>query len=473
MEDTTVRCWGNNSNGQLGDGNPGAISWLPVTVQGLTGTVDIAGGVSHTCAALTSGSVACWGDNTYGQLGNGTNTQSPIPVSVDAGDAVAVAAGYWDSCALTSGGAIRCWGYSHEGELGNGTNDDSNVPVLVAYGFTGVTMPALNGARVCALGDWTWTGFPGSVLCWGYAPLGDGGGNSNVPVEVLGGVVAPPLPLFGEYRVAVGAEHGCVMGTEGSVNCWGDNSFGQFGNGTQVGNPLAVFGPPDRDHNNLAAGEFHTCVRERDGSIICFGRNDSGQLGDNFAEPFSLDPVDVLGIGSSTVQLSSGSSTNCVVMIDSTVRCWGSGDTGELGNGTYGTANCGASSPACAPVPTEVLLQVGSSTTMTSNQNPIVFQPFDGNLVLLARPISSYAGAGGYPGGVITFYEGKTELCTLSEPPGGWLWKCPVPQANSQIGHHVYTAVYDGDTWDVGSSVSYDQTVLDAADYVFAAGFDS
>ena len=194
----TISCWGYNGQGQLGDGQGGAykFSAMPVQVVGITDATAIAAGDFHTCALHQDGTVSCWGANWYGQLGNGQsgrNADSLVPVQVfGITDATAITVGVGHSCALHRGGTISCWGDNEWGELGNQetprniSGAGSSVPVQVT-GITDATAISAGSSYSCALHQ------NGTISCWGvnvYGTLGNGRGGSReysrAPVQVTG-----------------------------------------------------------------------------------------------------------------------------------------------------------------------------------------------------------------------------------------------------------------------------------------------
>jgi alpha-tubulin suppressor-like RCC1 family protein len=183
--DGTIQCWGQNQLGELGNGTVTYNSLVPVTVVGITNANAIAAGYYQTCAVLAGGTVQCWGYNAEGQLGNGTTTNSSVPITVPGitADSVVLGDACQQTCALLTDGTVQCWGDNSQGELGNGTTTNSAVPVTVV-GITNVAAVVAGQCHACAL----ITG--GTIQCWGDNRAGELGNgtttNSSVPVTVLG-----------------------------------------------------------------------------------------------------------------------------------------------------------------------------------------------------------------------------------------------------------------------------------------------
>jgi alpha-tubulin suppressor-like RCC1 family protein len=268
----TAKCWGLGESGQRGDGSFSTFALNPVNVDGLTGAVALAAGYGHACALLSNGTLRCWGENLEGQLGNGRTanpgTAQPVAVSGITG-ATAITTGAYHTCALLNTGTVRCWGRNHQGQLGNGTDTNSSTAVAVT-GLTGVAAVSGGGVHTCAVLT------NGTVRCWGenvFGQLGNGStATSYTPVQVIG--------ITNAVNVSVGWRHTCALLGDGTVRCWGENAFRQLGNGTTTNStsPVAVTGISGAV--DLTAGWYrHSCALLGSGTVRCWGENDWGQLG--------------------------------------------------------------------------------------------------------------------------------------------------------------------------------------------------
>ncbi|MEQ1788445.1 MAG: fibronectin type III domain-containing protein [Acidimicrobiales bacterium] len=304
----------------------------PVTPTAPPAALAVTTGSFHACAVLTVGTVGCWGDNGSGQLGEGTTTDSPTLVTVTGiSTATAIAAGFMHTCAVLAAGTVECWGLNDDGQLGNGTTTDSTTPVTVS-GITTATAISAAGtygtSHACAvLAD-------GTVQCWGdnvYGQLGNGTNTgSATPVTVTGITTATAISVSDSYS--------CALLEDGTVQCWGDNETYQLGSyGGDSTTPLAVTGISTA--TVVTTGSYHACALLEDGTVACWGLNHRRQLG--YAGPWpwpesTWEPVLVEGIpffGLAAIGIDAGGHHSCAVMAGGSVRCWG-----DLG-GTSGTAS--------------------------------------------------------------------------------------------------------------------------------------
>lgn len=322
-----IKCWGHNDAGQLGDGSSKEAG-VPVSVKGLTTGMLALAASGETCAVTSGGALLCWGANSFGQLGNGTTQGHLVPVGVSGLSAgvLAVATGGLHTCAVTSSFAVKCWGDNSTGDLGDGTTSSNLVPVDVKGLSSGVSAVALGFGHTCALTS------QGTVQCWGlnqYGELGNGTtselpGKAPVLVKGLSSVVS----------IAANSLHTCALTSQGAVQCWGHNVDGELGDGSFKDSsvPIDVQGLSS-GVLAIGAGTSHTCAVTAEGGVTCWGGNAFGQLGDGSTSKSAV-PVDVVGLSSGVVTVALGFNHTCAAMATGAVKCWGGNFYNQLGNGT-------------------------------------------------------------------------------------------------------------------------------------------
>jgi alpha-tubulin suppressor-like RCC1 family protein len=318
MADGSVYCWGKSYL-------PATRSSVPVRFPGISDAVTVQASIRYNCALVAHGTVECWGDDGFGQLGDGSTEDSPVPVKVSAiSNAIAISTGGQHACALLSTHRIDCWGRNVGGALGNGSVIDSHVPVQVR-GITnavGVAAGFLQDETCAVLAT-------GRVDCWGpnrSGQLGNGTQTkSAVPATVRG--------ITNAVQVAASGSHVCAVLATGRVDCWGKNDVGQLGDGTTKDSPLPVSVKGITNATAVAvAARGYSCALLRSGSVECWGHNDKGQLGIGRPSSGSLVPVRVLGL-TSAVSISTGVGHACSLLASGAAACWGSNDYGQSGFG--------------------------------------------------------------------------------------------------------------------------------------------
>ena len=351
--------WGNNSNGQLGDNSTLSRSLaVSVTSSGVLlnkTVVAVAGGPGFSLALCSDGTLAAWGQNTYGQLGNNSTAPSLVPIAVNsnAGSAIygktvtAISAGGAFCLALCSDGTVAAWGRNNNGQLGNGTTGNSSVPVAVstAGSLSGKTVKAISSGSAHNLALCT----DGTLVAWGFNIWGQIGDNSTTqrlaPVQVSrAGVLAGKIFT----SIAAGSGHNLVLCSDGTVASWGDNASGELGvndmNMSSSSVPVAVnmtsgvsalFGKSIRA---IAAGSGHSLALSWDGTVASWGDNTYGQLGDNspynrFA-PVAVDTTaGVSALSGKIVTALASGNTHCLALCsDGSMAAWGWNSLGQIGD---------------------------------------------------------------------------------------------------------------------------------------------
>lgn len=323
LESGRVVCWGANMLGQLGNGAT-LESSIPVMVAGLDDAIGISAGYEFNCAVRSGGQVSCWGSNHSGQLGDGTTTTRLTPTNATGiHDALEVSAGTSHACAVRTTGRVMCWGRNEWGRLGNGTTTDSSTPVAVS-GITDAEHVACGYNHSCASRSSVW------MRCWGdnmFHQLGDGTtADRSIPVAVE--ATSPPGLIF------AGTRNSCSLLSTGSgVTVWGRNDRGQLGNGrtTDIDIPVWLMMTPG-DIVLASLGTVHSCLLRRSGGIRCSGSNEFGQLGEGTTtNRMTFEPV--VGIADAS-WVAAGQDHSCAVRESGQVVCWGRNSDGQLGNGT-------------------------------------------------------------------------------------------------------------------------------------------
>jgi alpha-tubulin suppressor-like RCC1 family protein len=326
-----VYCWGRNAEGSLGI-NDAAIpqTLLPAQVFGNPNFTQLSMRGLHSCALDDMGRAWCWGWNATSQLGTGDQQRRPAPTLVNTAQTfTTIRAGGTHTCALDGMGRAWCWGDNTYGQLGDDTTLDKDVPIQTQGGRAWSRL-ATGGNHTCAIEAGT-----DVLYCWGRNDVGQlGTGVRDMGTGELVNAVRP-VAVGGATRfveVAAGSDHTCALDRMGRAWCWGDNSDGKLGDGTQTQRDTPVLVSGMQSFTQLGAGAFHTCAMAAGGQLWCWGANQNGQLGTGVQQG-STSPVQVTG-GLTFTAFSLGSLHTCGIASTGAAYCWGYNLFGSLGEST-------------------------------------------------------------------------------------------------------------------------------------------
>lgn len=348
-----LRCWGHNSDWQLGyassedigdDEIPASAGDVPVGES----VLQVISGVSYTCALLTSDTVRCWGNSMVSSTPQIPENSTPLDIG---GTVIQIAGGREHACALLDTNSVRCWGDGNDGQLGRASIEDipGDGPVQ-AHGNVAVGSPvaqiAAGDVHTCALL------IDGNVRCWGNGSSGQlGYGNTETigdnEVPAYAGDVPIGSPVL---QIAAGGEHTCALLDGGQVRCWGNGEHGQLGYGAihNIGDdetPASMGDVPVGGRViQIAAGYSHTCALLDSGNLRCWGGGSSdhdhdgetqGHLGYGIDEQIGDDELPSsagdVPVGGTVFQVATGNYHTCALLADDALRCWGNHQDGRLG----------------------------------------------------------------------------------------------------------------------------------------------
>lgn len=327
-------CWGlNSTDARLGSSDIGDGKFIatPFRVPGERGYVQLVSFARFTCGLRTDGKAYCWGSNSWGTLGDGSNKAfSATPVAVGGNNTFTkLAAGADHACGITTTNALVCWGHNDWGQFGIGTTSSPDLPVVAAGGLQFKSVMA-STSSTCGVT------MNGTAYCWGGNGLGQMGDGERI---AYGNVykTTPSMVVGGLSFASItgGQSYTCALSTGGAAYCWGSNG-GKFGNGntTDSSSPIAVAG--GHLFSQISSGFAHSCGVKTDGDVACWGSNGNGQIGTtsltlrvpNIVPGIKASEAAASGIGTG------GGSHSCAISRDRlTVYCWGRNDSGQLGNG--------------------------------------------------------------------------------------------------------------------------------------------
>ncbi|MDR1776152.1 MAG: InlB B-repeat-containing protein [Actinomycetes bacterium] len=353
--DGSLWAWGNNSYGQVGDGTTTNVTTGPKRIGSDTDWLTVSVGTYKNVALNIDGSLWAWGYNGYGQVGDGTATNvttGPKRIGSDT-DWVGVSAGNYHTVALKADGSLWAWGYNYYGQLGDGTTSNvTSGPKRIGSDSDWVGVSAGYRHTVALKAD-------GSLWAWGYNYYGQvGDGTANV--------VTGPKRIGSDTdwaSVSAGFVHTVALKNDGSLWAWGQNTYGAVGDGTttSVSAPKRI--GSDADWASVSSGSYHTFALKSDGSLWAWGNNSDGQLGDGTSTIVTTGPKRI-GSDTNWVSVCAGTTHTVALKSDGSLWAWGNNQYGQLGDGT--TTNVTTGPKRLGSDPDWASVSVGGSHTLAT-----------------------------------------------------------------------------------------------------------
>jgi alpha-tubulin suppressor-like RCC1 family protein len=328
-----IYCFGYDYYGQCGAGSRTTYRRTPVQTRNLTNVKQVSASSFHACAVTTDKKLYCWGSGSNYKLGLGNSSNYNYPRQVRLDNVAQVSAGSYHTCAMKEDGSTYCWGYGYYGTLANGNHYSYHSPTRTRFS----TAKSIHAGKyhTCIVTR------AGTVQCAGYnsfKTVANTYNNSQMlrsPVNVAN--------MSNVKTVHTGEYFNCALHNTGTIRCWGRNNYGMMGIGTTgsylVNTRSNVYGITDA--GDIDGGLGHVCATLKSGTVKCWGYGSYGNLGDGRGNYYSTRPVTVTGISNAAyLSESSGAYNNntCVVLRDNSMKCWGYGYYANLGNGRYGTS---------------------------------------------------------------------------------------------------------------------------------------
>lgn len=319
-----LKCWGDNDYGQLGIGASTDDEFKPVLVPDLENVKKVSSGDYHTCAVLKGGKLKCWGYNSNGQLGDGSTKERRTPKQVEGltSGVKSVSAGGYHTCALLTNGKVKCWGYNGYGEIGNDTSgNEFHSPKTVSN--------IENASHVSAGYYFTCATVKEKAKCWGQNDDGQLGDGTEDPRDKPTQVKNLDKNV---KRVITGYYQACAIIGDGRLKCWGYNGNGEIGTGNTGGGyltPQQVVGM-ESGVTNVDPDYLFTCA-VKNGRAKCWGYNEYNELGNGGTDDRDV-PTQVSGLTKNVVDVDTGYYHACALLKSGAEKCWGWNGEGEVGN---------------------------------------------------------------------------------------------------------------------------------------------